>query len=285
MGTIPQAYFNFIMDYAPYFYYIPGSGVDTEWGRGPAPAAHAIDFLNEAYSDEQFESEKTNIYNKIVALADYILSIQCTNDTKLAYGGFQSKDNSTYYYSIDAMRTIPALLKAYDLTGTPAYLDAAELAGGTFLYNMQNKPSELGVHDKYYGGFAQAVTIADVWLSEMCVIDLYGLISLKMLYDRTGEAKYQTMMNDALNFYRSGFEKLYMRYSPPPSGDGEWHRINASNTIYDDDFAYALSLPSADTMEIFLYPFESISASISLSTDMRLVTLLGFGLSSPLTCL
>jgi len=241
MGTVPQAYFNFIMDYAPYFYYIPGTGVDTEWGRGPAPAAHAIDFLYEAYFNGQFESEKTNIYNKIVAVANYLLSIQCTDDTKLAYGGFQSKDGSSYYYSIDAMRAIPALLKAYELAGTQAYLDAAKLAGGTFLYNMQQKPSQLGQHDKYYGGFAQAVTLAGAWLPEMQIIDLYGLIALKMLYERTGEAKYQTMIDDAVNFYRNGFEELYSRYSPPPSGDGQWHRIGTSNTIYDDDFGYALS--------------------------------------------
>jgi len=55
MGTVPQQYFNFIMDYAPYFYYIPGTGVDTEWGRGPAPAAHAIDFLAEAIQSSQFD--------------------------------------------------------------------------------------------------------------------------------------------------------------------------------------------------------------------------------------
>jgi hypothetical protein len=67
MGTVPQAYFGFIMDYAPYFYHIPGTGVDTEWGRGPAPAAHAIDFLAEAYQSSQFEDEKTGIYTKIVA--------------------------------------------------------------------------------------------------------------------------------------------------------------------------------------------------------------------------
>jgi hypothetical protein len=240
MGTVPQAYFNFIMDYAPYFYYIPGTGVDTEWGRGPAPASHAIDFLHQAYQDEQFETEKTNIYNKVVALADYLLSIQCTNETKLAYGGFQSKDDSSYYYSIDAMRAIPALLKAYDLTATSTYLDAAKLAGETFLHNMQHKPNELGQHEKYYGGFAQAVTITDSWLTEMHVIDLYGLIGLKMLYDRTSETKYQTMIDDAVNFYKNGFEELYSRYSPPPSGDGQWHRIGASNTVYDDDFGYAL---------------------------------------------
>jgi hypothetical protein len=120
MGTVPQQYFDFIMDYAPYFYLIPGTGVDTEWGRGPAPAAHAIDFLAEAYQSSQFESEKTGIYNKIVELANYLLSIQCINDQKHAYGGFQSKDGSSHYYSIDAMRAIPALLKAYTLTGTSA---------------------------------------------------------------------------------------------------------------------------------------------------------------------
>jgi len=241
MGTVPQAYFNFIMDYAPYFYYIPGTGVDTEWGRGPAPAAHAIDFLAEAIQSVQFEDEKTGIYNKIVELADYLLSIQCTDDGKLAYGGFQSKDGSEHYYSIDAMRAIPALLKAYTLTGAITYLNAAKLAGETFLYNMQHKPSELEVHDQYYGGFAQAVTIADEWLPEMHIIDLYGLIALKMLYDRTSETQIQTMIDDALDFYRSGFEALYSRYSPPPSGDGEWHRVGTSDVIYDDDFGYALT--------------------------------------------
>jgi hypothetical protein len=111
------------MDYAPYFYVIPGTGVDTEWGRGPAPAAHAIDFLNEAYQSAQFDTEKTAIYNKIFELANYLVSIQCTDDGKLAYGGFQSKDDSTDYFSIDAMRAIPALPKAYHFTGTTAYFE------------------------------------------------------------------------------------------------------------------------------------------------------------------
>ncbi len=126
MGTVPQSYYSFIMDYAPYFYVIPGTGVDTEWGRGPAPAAHAIDFLTEAYQSSQFEGEQMAIYNKIVDLADYLLSIQCTDDQKYAYGGFQSKDGSSHYYSIDTLRAIPALLKVYTLTNTQAYLDAAD---------------------------------------------------------------------------------------------------------------------------------------------------------------
>jgi hypothetical protein len=241
VGTVPQQYFDFIMDYAPYFYVIPGTGVDPEWGRGPAAAAHAIDFLSEAYLSSQFETQKTAVYNKIVELANYLVSLQCTDDEKMAYGGFQSKDSSTDYYTIDAMRAIPALLKAYDLTGTQTYLDAATLAGNTFLYKMQHQPSLLSVHDKYYGGFAQAVTITDEWLPEMHVIDLYGLVALKMLYDRTAETQIQAMIDDALDFYRGGFENLYSRYSPPPAGDGEWHRVGTSNVVYDDDFGYALT--------------------------------------------
>ena len=240
MGTVPQQYFSFIMDYAPYFYVIPGTGVDTQWGRGPAAAAHAIDFLTEAIQSSQFESEQTNIYNKIVDLANYLVSIQCTDDQKHAYGGFQSKDDSSHYYSIDALRAIPALLKAYTLTGTQAYLDSAALAGETFLYTMQQQPAVLGVHDQYYGGFAQAVTITDEWLSEMHIIDLYGLVALKMLYDQTSLPQYQTMADDALSFYRDGFEALYSRFSPLPSGDGEWHGVGTSDVIYDDDFGYAL---------------------------------------------
>jgi len=242
MGAL-QIYLDFLLEYAPYFYYLPETGnVDLEWGRGPAPASFAIEFLYEAYNSKKFEDMKTNIYNKIVSLADYLLSIQCVDSEKLAYGGFKSKDESNYYYSIDAMRAIPALLKAYDLTGQVGYLDAARLAGETFLYNMQHKPSLLGVHDKYYGGFAQAVSIDDAWLVDMCIVDLYGLIALKSLHVRTSEAKYQSMIDDALAFYRSGFENLYLKYSPPPYGDGGWHRTGLlENLVYDDDFSYALN--------------------------------------------
>jgi len=33
-----DTYLQFILDYAPYFYYIPGTGVDTDAGRGVATA-------------------------------------------------------------------------------------------------------------------------------------------------------------------------------------------------------------------------------------------------------
>ena len=149
--TALQDYFDFVMQYAPYFYYIPGTGVDPEWGRGPAAAAHAIDFLYECYNDSRFAGDQADIYDKIVSLADWILTQQCTEEEWPNYGGFKSHENSTFYYSIDACRVIPALLKAYELTNTAAYLTAAVLAGKTFLKAMQDK--------QVYGGFARAVNI------------------------------------------------------------------------------------------------------------------------------
>jgi hypothetical protein len=157
VGTVPETYYQFVVDNAPYVYVVPGSGPDLEWGRAAFAAGFAVDFLFEAYFDPAFDARTAEIEAKITALMDWILTQQCTDTEKLAYGGFQSTETSTYYYSVDACRTIPALLKAYELTTKEDYLNAA-VAAGTFLFNMQQKPSQLGVHDRYYGGFARAVT-------------------------------------------------------------------------------------------------------------------------------
>ena len=233
MGTVPEAYYQFVMDYAPYVYVIPPDTPDPVFGRAAFAAAFAIDFLYEAYSSKQFESRNTEIYNKIMNLADWILTQQCTDPAKKAYGGFKSTEGSTYYYSVDACRVIPSLLKAYELTNDADYLDSAKLAGATFLKTMQDQQA--------YGGFARAVTIADAWLLQMDIECLYGLIGLKMLaeeYDTANASTYQNMMNKAVNFLREGFENLWLHYDP---SDEEWHRIGLSeNEIYDDPFAYAL---------------------------------------------
>lgn len=239
--AVLQDYADFIIEYAPYFYYTPGEGVDPVWGKGPAAAAHSIDFLVLCHADSRFASMQSTIYDKIVELADFLVSIQCTNNTKKAYGGFQSKEGSDYYYSIDAHRSIPALLKAYDLTANVDYYNAAVLAGD-YLYTMQHPPVP-SVHDQYYGGFAQFVNIGDQWGANMWVVDLYGIVGLKELYTRTGDAKYQTILDEALAFYRQGIIDLWLYYTPPPSGNGAWHRAPGTppeNLIYDDDFSYAL---------------------------------------------
>jgi len=251
---IIEKYVQFIIDYAPYFYVIPESGPDESFGKGTAAAAHAIDFLYEACNDKRFEDIRGQILGKITELADFILSLQCGQQDSYAYGGFKNLETSTEYYSIDAMRAIPALIKAYELTENQAYLDAAILAGGTYLYNMQKKPSEVGVHDRYYGGFAQAVTEDGSWNTEMHVVDLYGLKALKMLYDLTGDQKYTDMIDDMLAFYRYGVENFYVMFSPGPYGDGKWHRIGTyENAVFDDDFAYALNS---------LYEYEGWTASV-----------------------
>jgi len=227
-----DTYLQFILDYAPYFYYIPGTGVDTDAGRGVAAAAFSIDFLYEAYNSGKFPSRQTDIYNKIVSLADWILTQQCVNNAKDAYGGFKSNENSTFYYSIDACRVVPSLLKAYELTNDADYLNAAVLAGKTFLKTMQDKQT--------YGGFARFVDISDTWDLKLDVECLYGLIGLKMLcsYDPDTKSQYELTMEKAVSFLREGFENLWLYYDP---SDSSWHRVGLSeNEIYDDPFAYAL---------------------------------------------
>ena len=245
MGTVPEAYYTFVMDYAPYVYVIPDSGPDTSFGRAVLAAAFAIDFLSEAYNANQFKDRKTEIYNKIISLADWILTQQCTNNLKKAYGGFKSNENSTYYYAIDSCRVIPSLLKAYELTNDADYLNAAKLAACTFLKTMQDQQS--------YGGFARAVDIDDNWLLQLDTECLYGLIGLKMLaekYDAANAGLYQNMMGKAVCFLREGFEGLWLYFDP---ADGRWHRVGLSeNEVYDDCFAYAL---------LGLYEYEGWSPS------------------------
>ena len=233
MGTVPEAYYQFIMDYAPNVYVIPPSTPDPAFGKGVLAASFAIDFLCDAYSAPQFEDRKTEIYNKVVELADWTLTQRCLDSARKAYGGFQSNETSTYYYSVDACRVIPSLLRAYELTNDSRYLDAAKLAGGTFLKTMQDQQA--------YGGFARAVTIGDAWLLQLDVECLYGLIGLKMLaetYDRPNASVYQSIMSKAIGFLRFGFENLWLDFDP---ADGKWHRVGLSeNEVYDDPFAYAL---------------------------------------------
>ncbi|MCW4000598.1 MAG: hypothetical protein NWE93_10195 [Candidatus Bathyarchaeota archaeon] len=233
MGTVPEAYYKFVMDYAPNVYVIPPDTPDPAFGKGVLAASFAIDFLYNAYSAPQFENKKADIYSKIASLADWILTQQCLDPARKAYGGFQSNETSTYYYSVDACRVILSLLRAHELTANSNYLDAAKLAGGTFLKTMQDQQA--------YGGFARAVTIGDAWLLQLDVECLYGLIGLKALaekYDIPNFAVYNGIISKAVGFLRAGFENLWLDFDP---SDGKWHRVGLSeNEVYDDPFAYAL---------------------------------------------
>ncbi|MCS7115138.1 MAG: hypothetical protein N0A00_07075, partial [Candidatus Bathyarchaeota archaeon] len=246
MGRVPEQYYQFVVDFAPYVYVVPPNTPDPAFGRAAFAAAFAIDFLYEAYFAKQFSSRRTLIYNKIVSLADWILSQQCTNSAKKAYGGFKSAENSMQYYSVDACRVIPALLRAYELTNDGDYLDAARLAAGTFLKTMQDQQSA-------YGGFARAVDINNNWMLQLDVKCLYGLVGLKMLAEKFNVANaslYMAMMVKAVGFLREGFEELWLYFDP---SDGKWHRVGLNeNEVYDYPLAYAL---------IGLYDYEGWSLS------------------------
>jgi hypothetical protein len=253
---VPEAYYHFVMDYAPYLYVTPPQGPDLTWGKAALSAGFAVDFLYEAYFDPQFDDRSEEIEAKIVELVDWTLTQQVTDSGKLAYGGFVSAEGSTACYSVDVGRVVPALLKAYELTSNADYLESAKLAVGTFLFGMQQKPSQLGIHDRCYGGFARAVDISDQWLPQMDVESLYNLISLGMLseVDPPNKPTYQTMIQDAVNFYRPGLEALALFFDPAPGGDGGWHRVGlGDDTIYDDSIAYAL---------LGLYDYEGWSSTV-----------------------
>ena len=57
--TVLQDYADFILEYAPYFYYTPDVGVDPVWGKGPA-AAVKIFGVELAVLLDQLHHEKTN---------------------------------------------------------------------------------------------------------------------------------------------------------------------------------------------------------------------------------
>jgi hypothetical protein len=61
MGTVPEAYYQFVMDYAPTFTLFRLDTPDPEFGKGVLAASFAIDFLCEAYSASQFEDRKPQI--------------------------------------------------------------------------------------------------------------------------------------------------------------------------------------------------------------------------------
>ncbi len=219
-------------------------GPDPAFARGTFAAAFGLEFLCDAYLASQYSSVKPDILAKVVSLANWLLTQQCVEPAKKAYGGFKSSESATDYWSIDAGRAIPALLKAFEHTSTLAYLDAAILAGSMFLDSMQHSPMTDGVHDRYYGGFAQSITLAGTWSGQMPVENLYCLIGLKMLaetYDTANAALYNQMMTDATIFLREGLESLWLYFSPLPSGDGDWHRVGINGTeIYDDPISFAL---------------------------------------------
>ena len=253
---VPETYYQFVLDNTPYLYVNPQAGPDLTWGKATFAAGFAVDFLYEAYFDAQFDDRSDEIEAKIMELADWILTQQITDSNKQAYGGFVSVENSTSCYSVDVGRTVPALLKAYDLTSNVEYLNSAKLAVGTFLFNMQQNPSALGIHNRYYGGFARAVDTSDMWQPQMDVESLYNLIALKMLCesDPANKVKYETMLQDAVNFYRPGIEGLNLFFDPLPTGDGIWHWVGlGDDTIYDDSIAYAL---------LGLYDYEGYSGTV-----------------------
>jgi len=226
-----SSYWTFVMRYAPYAYVRADGTGDPYIGRRASSAAFAIDYLCQAYFHKLFTEHTEKIYTKITELADWLLTQRCVDSAKKAYGGFKFDERSDVYPSITACHAIPALLRAYQLTGNANYLNAARLAGKTFLRTMQNKPG--------YGGFARSVTIEDNFDLKMDVEGLYGLIGLRMLAEEDPAKKtvYEDMAALLVYFLRKGLEDLFMYFDP---ADSSWQR-ESGNQVTTNPFAYAVA--------------------------------------------
>ncbi len=55
---VPEAYYEYVMNYAPYIYVVPESGPDLTWGKAAFAAGFAVDFLFEAYFDKSVRRSK-----------------------------------------------------------------------------------------------------------------------------------------------------------------------------------------------------------------------------------
>ena len=249
-----QIYINFLIEHSPCWYFDSASGtVVSEWGTDAAPAAFTIEALLMAYRDPDFKTQKALILDKIIFLANYILTEQNTNPSTYAYGGFRSTDSSTWHYSIDAGRVLPALLKTYQLTGNSSYLDSAKKAVN-FLYVMHHKPAQLGLMDAYYGGFAQVVTSDNAWVTRMYVVDLYLIVGLQEYFALTQNSTVLSMINDAVSFLDTGFQQCALYFNPKPYGDDLWHRYGAGERyVFEDNYGYAL---------YGMYHYEGYSARV-----------------------
>lgn len=195
-------YLDFIIKYSPYLYTNMYDEPDLGYGKSIDSASFSIDFLIDLYNNTYFYSNNgTAIYNKIVESADFLVSQQVLSG--VAYGGFPSVDGGTWCYSIGALRALNPLIKAYQLTDNSSYWECANRVID-FLNTTQVYPSRVGLHDKYYGGFAQVLTTGGAWVTNMWTVDLYGLEGLKAYYLLTLNSTVYNMLEDMALFYQEG---------------------------------------------------------------------------------
>jgi hypothetical protein len=223
-------FYSFIVQYAPLLGY-------GQTSKQPSAAGTSIRFLK-ALRDAQYEME---VKDKIVELANFILSIQCTDPSKNWYGGVPTEQGGSFYYAIDAAFAGEALLDAYDISQNSYYLTGAQLCA-SFLRHMQTR-NLVGLVDQYYGGFCEYQRSDNgAYLTEMFTKLLLSLPFLKRLYGLTQNSLYITMAQDARSFLgNNGLAGEYEYYNPKPYGDNVWHREPPSESVvFADSMAYAL---------------------------------------------
>jgi len=138
--------------------------------------------------------------------ADFLLSMQNKNKESERYGAFH------YSYYLDreekenkfvvgtAALSIFTLLRLYDLTGAPEYLESARLAGN-WLTTMQKKNGAMRAYVKYSNG---------EWIFEDKESLLYNgqvLSALSKLYRATGDKKYFEAAEKIAQWFSQKYKK------------------------------------------------------------------------------
>lgn len=78
--------------------------------------------------------------------------------------------------------------------------------------------------------------------------------------DPTNAARYGSMMSDAADFLRVGLEGCFDHYSPEPSGDGCWHRVDAAAQTLETTLTLGREPP---LMADYVYALRSKTDSLS----------------------
>lgn|GEM_PF-646473 len=264
-----------VLRHAPYKQVAPDSGKpNTKIGRTPGSACEVIRFLT-LFS--RADPSDAQALAKAKSLADWVISLQETNESSMVYGGVPSTPDlappaNRYFYAIDAGFCGTAMFELYDLTKDEKYARAG-LRFADFLVNMQSgsrrpyaRPA--GMTD----GFCEFIVDAGpepAWNCDRHVKTLSALPVLRRASIYSGKPHYEAAAASARAFLVPGLAGAWEHADAAALSacrerecPNVWRRIKGPNGepdyfVYGDTLAYALrglfeyEGPSSDVRRLY----------------------------------
>jgi hypothetical protein len=242
---------NWVVTHSPHHKYDPATdeyGVDDGTGlvlRKSGSTCHSLRFLSRYYAEV---AQDQDVYEKIISLSDFILSLQYADDPNEGhYGAFikNEGDVDNYYYSTNASHCAEALLYSYQVTNVEKYREAS-INGANFLIRMQD-PALGAIYEYYHAGVSHPIK-NQVYTKLFMALPLF-----KAMYQETGEEKYanagERLRNSILTFgLEVGYEYFEVdRSADGRPGDDSWHRdttkindVHVERYMYGDSASFAI---------------------------------------------